>query len=222
MSRRCIACRSTGCRFMLGAMLSPAIRYKRHFGPYRTPRFKVGSVVQDEIRGRVKIIGVSDGRIPWPLAMNWTHRSLVVYRGLARALRLETLQAVVVLVGRIRGTNQNPPAGVGNSNFHCRDGAGAKAAHSDPCLPPHAAQSVGEGEQPGEAGCQQQGAACPVPSEGRGPLTVDTCDQRVSIRRPVPPLDRQGTRAADNAFGSSDHGTNRPHATRHLSAAPET
>ena len=75
-------------------MLPAKVRYQLHFGPYRTPRFKVGSVVQDKVRGRVKIIGVSNGRIPWPVAMNWTHRSLVVYRGLSRALRLETLQAV--------------------------------------------------------------------------------------------------------------------------------
>jgi hypothetical protein len=75
-------------------MLPAAIRYKLHFGPYRTPRFKVGSVVQDKVRGRVKIIGVSNGRIPWPVAMNWTKRVPIVYGGLAKALRLETLQAV--------------------------------------------------------------------------------------------------------------------------------
>ena len=55
------------------------VRYQLHFGPYRTPRFKVGSVVQDEIRGRVPIIGVSDSRIPWPLAMNWTKRAPIIY-----------------------------------------------------------------------------------------------------------------------------------------------
>ena len=203
-------------------MLPAKVRYQLHFGPYRTPRCKVGSVVKDEIRGRVKIIGLSDTRIPWPLAMNWTHRSLVVYRGLARALRLETLQAVAYWWGVSGEQIRILRRALGIPIFTAGTAPGAKAAHSDPCLPPHAAQSVGEREQPGEAGCQQQGAACPVPSEGRGPLTVDTCDQRVSIRRPVPPLDRQGPRAADNAFGPSDHGTNRPHATRHLSAAQET
>jgi hypothetical protein len=76
-------------------MLHASTRYQLFFGPYQVPRFKIGSVVKDEIRGKVKIIGVSDGRISWPVAMNWTRRSLVVYRGLARALRLETLQHIV-------------------------------------------------------------------------------------------------------------------------------
>ncbi len=76
-------------------MLPAAIRYKLLFGPYRTPRFKVGAIVIDAIRGKVKIVGVSDARIPWPVSMAWTRRSPVIYGGLAKALRLESLQAVV-------------------------------------------------------------------------------------------------------------------------------
>ena len=40
------------------------IRFKLHFGPYRTPRFKYGAVVQDALRGEVKIVGLTAGRIP--------------------------------------------------------------------------------------------------------------------------------------------------------------
>jgi hypothetical protein len=50
--------------------------------------------VTDEIRGEVKIIGISDARIPWPLAHYWAKRSVVVYRGLAKAIRRESVQAV--------------------------------------------------------------------------------------------------------------------------------
>lgn len=51
-------------------MLPAAIRYKLHFGPYKTPRFKLGAYVEDEISGEVRIVGVSDARISWPLALN--------------------------------------------------------------------------------------------------------------------------------------------------------
>ena len=74
-------------------MLPAAIRYKLHFGRYKSPRFKLGATVEDEIRGKVRIVGVSDARIPWPLALNWRQRSVVVYGALARAMRLESVQA---------------------------------------------------------------------------------------------------------------------------------
>jgi hypothetical protein len=80
-------------------MLPAAIRFKLHHGPYRTPRFKFGATVKDEIRGKVKIIGISDARIPWPLAHYWARRSVVVYRGLAKAIRRESVQAVAYWFG---------------------------------------------------------------------------------------------------------------------------
>lgn len=75
-------------------MLPRQIRFKLHFGPYQTPRFKIGAVVTDELRGDVKIVGVSDARIPWPVAFHWRARSVVVYGALARAVRRESVQAV--------------------------------------------------------------------------------------------------------------------------------
>jgi hypothetical protein len=61
-------------------------RFKLHFGPYRTPRFRYGAVVWDEWRGEVEIVGISAGRIPWPIGAIQARRSLVVYRGLAKAI----------------------------------------------------------------------------------------------------------------------------------------
>jgi hypothetical protein len=75
-------------------MLPAATRFKLHHGPYRTPRFKFGATVPDAIRGEVKIIGISDARIQWPLAHYWAQRSIVVYRSLVKAIRLESVQAV--------------------------------------------------------------------------------------------------------------------------------
>ncbi len=71
-------------------MLSAAIRYKLHFGPYRTPRFKRGAIVDDEIRGEVTIVGLTDARIPWPIVKNGRFRSYAVFGGLAKAVRLES------------------------------------------------------------------------------------------------------------------------------------
>ena len=74
-----------------------ATRYKLH-GTYRTPRFRFGARVQDATRGDVRIVRLSDAPIPWPIgkAISHTHGNLalVVYRGLARALKRESIQAI--------------------------------------------------------------------------------------------------------------------------------
>jgi len=44
-------------------------RVKLFFGPYRTPRFKLGTKVDCAVRGELVIVGLSDGRIPWRLGM---------------------------------------------------------------------------------------------------------------------------------------------------------
>jgi hypothetical protein len=38
-------------------------RFKLLFGPYRTPRFRYGDVVFCEMRGEVKIVGLTNGPI---------------------------------------------------------------------------------------------------------------------------------------------------------------
>src|SRR5947209_7099707 len=64
---------------------------------YRTPRCRVGQTVRCEVRGEVVVRGVSDAPLPWPLARprgRGGPARLVVYQGLARAVRRESAQAV--------------------------------------------------------------------------------------------------------------------------------
>lgn len=58
-------------------------RFELHFGPYCTPRFRMGQKVIDEVRGEVTIVGITDGKIPWPIGKLGAAKSFVVYRGLA-------------------------------------------------------------------------------------------------------------------------------------------
>lgn len=69
-------------------------RFALHFGPYETPLFNFGKVVMDEVRGEVKIVGLSAAKIPWPIGKRGRAKSLVVYGGLADAVRKESNQAV--------------------------------------------------------------------------------------------------------------------------------
>ncbi|HWB12682.1 MAG TPA: hypothetical protein VG826_25880 [Pirellulales bacterium] len=64
-------------------------RLKLRFGPYRTPKFKYGARVMDEIRGEVEIVGLHDGPIPWPVGKCGHIRAIVLYGDLARAVRQE-------------------------------------------------------------------------------------------------------------------------------------
>jgi len=71
------------------------LRHRLHFGPYATPRFRIGQRVEDLRRGTVRIVGLSDGPIPWPIGFGPGGRSLVLYRGLARAVKRETEAAIM-------------------------------------------------------------------------------------------------------------------------------
>jgi hypothetical protein len=71
-----------------------ADRFRLLFGPYKTPRFRLGRVLRCEVRGEVRACGLTDARIPWPFGQGRWARMLVVYRGLARAVRRESAQAV--------------------------------------------------------------------------------------------------------------------------------
>ena len=57
------------------------------FGPYLTPVISRGARVMCEVRGLVKIVGLSDGPIPWPIGERDRKQALIVYKGLARAVR---------------------------------------------------------------------------------------------------------------------------------------
>ena len=89
-------------------------RHKLYFGPYRTPLFRIGQHVEDERRGLVRIVGVSDGKIPWPIGYAPGGNSLVLYKGLARAVRREAAAAVMHWwgVGQLAGNKWRRALGV--------------------------------------------------------------------------------------------------------------
>jgi hypothetical protein len=69
-------------------------RFQLHFGPYRTPRFRVGQQVRCAVQGKVVIMGITKAQIPWPVAKKGRGRhTLVVFKDLARAVRRESAQA---------------------------------------------------------------------------------------------------------------------------------
>ena len=45
-------------------------RFQLLFGPYKAPRFRVGKVVRCEVWGEVRIVGLSEGCIPWPVGIS--------------------------------------------------------------------------------------------------------------------------------------------------------
>jgi hypothetical protein len=67
----------------------------RLLSKYRTPRYRIGQKVRCQVRGKVVIVALSAAPIPWPLCQASGWLVPVVYRGLARALRLESAQAIV-------------------------------------------------------------------------------------------------------------------------------
>lgn len=71
-------------------------RYQLHFGPYKTPLFRYGQRVECEVRGEVILVGMSNGKLPWPLGRlpGQSQRGLVVFKGLAKAVRKESATSV--------------------------------------------------------------------------------------------------------------------------------
>ena len=64
-------------------------RLKLRFGPYKTPRFKYGRKVVDAIRGEVKVVGLHDALIPWPIGKRRRSRAIILCGDLAEAVRKE-------------------------------------------------------------------------------------------------------------------------------------
>ena len=77
-----------------GREVKDSDRFKLRFGKYQTPAFRYGATVRCEVFGEVKIVGLSDGRIPWPIGARGRYRTLVIFKGLAKAVRNESNQAV--------------------------------------------------------------------------------------------------------------------------------
>jgi hypothetical protein len=66
-------------------------------GRYRTPTFEYGDVVTCARRGKVRIVGLSDAPIPWPIGQRLpggSSRSLVLDADLAKAVQRESAAAV--------------------------------------------------------------------------------------------------------------------------------
>ena len=97
----------------------------RLLGTYRTPRFRIGQRVRCLVRGEVIITGMTDTPIPWPIGKVGRGRSLVVYKGLAKAIRRESNQAVChwwgltpQTVSKWRKLLSVPRATAGTSRLH--------------------------------------------------------------------------------------------------------
>jgi hypothetical protein len=70
--------------------------HTRLLGRYKTPRFDYGDAAECEVRGEVVITGLSNAPLPWPVGKRpgSRGRGLVVYAGLAEAVRRESVAAV--------------------------------------------------------------------------------------------------------------------------------
>lgn len=77
-------------------MIKLSISRKPRFGPYVAPGLRYGRTAIDACSGEVITVGLSAGRIPWPLGrLNGnSNRALIVYGALARAVRRESASAV--------------------------------------------------------------------------------------------------------------------------------
>jgi transposase-like protein len=80
--------------FVMKPPMLARIRFKLHFGPYRTPKFKLGQRVIDIVRGEVEIVGIRDAKIPWPVGKRGRFRALILYADLAKAVRNESVVAI--------------------------------------------------------------------------------------------------------------------------------
>jgi len=74
-------------------------RFKLLHGPYRMPRCRVGRLLRCTLRGMVRVVGISAGRIQWPQCrVGGKDRggmlAMVICGDLERAIRTESNQAV--------------------------------------------------------------------------------------------------------------------------------
>ena len=70
-------------------------RVKLHFGPYQTPYVRMGRRIMCAIRGQLLTVGMTGGRIPWPIGKQGRARSIVLFGDLERAVERESFQAIV-------------------------------------------------------------------------------------------------------------------------------
>ena len=103
-------------------------------GSYATPAFACGDVVICARRGDVRIVGLSEAPIPWPIGQTLPRgraRSRVLYGALAEAVRRESSEAVACWWGVTAQTVTawREALGVGQDNV------GTKAPKSERLAP---------------------------------------------------------------------------------------
>jgi hypothetical protein len=65
------------------------------YGPYRSPKCRVGWSLECEARGRTVIVaGISDAPIQWPFARKRGNRSLILCGNLVNAVAVESVSAI--------------------------------------------------------------------------------------------------------------------------------
>lgn len=106
-------------------------RVKLHFGPYRTPRYRLGQQVDCAIRGKVNVTGMSKGRIPWPQCRPRTVLALVVCGDLEKAVRRESAAAVAYWWGVSCTTVRRWRRALGVSRFNAGTVVLRKAGYND-------------------------------------------------------------------------------------------
>jgi Ni/Co efflux regulator RcnB len=118
--------------------MNDADRLRLLFGPYRPPRCRVGGWLRCAVRGKVRVVAMSDARIPWPLTYAGNHPVPVVCGGLLKTLRRESAQAVEHWFGlsvwnswKLRKALGVPRANEGTSRVH-GDWMPERIAHRDP------------------------------------------------------------------------------------------
>jgi hypothetical protein len=61
---------------------------------YTTPACRIGQRVRCAVFGEVEVVGYSEAPLPWPVCRRGKWRVPIVFRGLERAVRRESVQAV--------------------------------------------------------------------------------------------------------------------------------
>jgi len=65
------------------------------FGPYTPLRYQRGDALYCEVRGETTVVGLTAGRIPWPIGKFGRRRAIIVCGDLVRALKREAACAVI-------------------------------------------------------------------------------------------------------------------------------
>ena len=75
----------------------PPLRFER--GPYFPPQVEIGDEIECARFGLVRMVGWSDGPLPWPQCRLSSNPSMILFADLERALRVESAQAIAVAWG---------------------------------------------------------------------------------------------------------------------------